>query len=158
MVVGARQSFQFFRQNTWFLENNRALHKVLYRILHYLISIIKWYKYQSIKFNFILTTRATLRTPVLKSICEQLLLWLKNNQKTGKYGTETIFYLAPKIWSLILEAIKSSKSLEAFKSKIRLWEPDCPCRLRLTCNMSVSFSFSCTNFFESTIKIMYLIR
>ena len=41
MVVGARQSFQFFRQNTWFLENNRALSKFLYGILHYLISIIK---------------------------------------------------------------------------------------------------------------------
>ena len=25
MLVGALQSFQFFRQNTWFLENNRAL-------------------------------------------------------------------------------------------------------------------------------------
>ena len=25
MVVRARQSFQFFRQNTWFLENDRAL-------------------------------------------------------------------------------------------------------------------------------------
>ena len=24
MVVGARQSFQFFRQKTWFLENNRG--------------------------------------------------------------------------------------------------------------------------------------
>ena len=40
-VVGARQSFQIFRQNAWFLENNRALPKVLYGILHYLISIIK---------------------------------------------------------------------------------------------------------------------
>ena len=39
-VVGARQSFQIFRQNTWFLEN-RALSKFLYGILHYLISIIK---------------------------------------------------------------------------------------------------------------------
>ena len=28
MVVGARQSFHFFKQNTWFLENNRALSKV----------------------------------------------------------------------------------------------------------------------------------
>ena len=35
MVVGARQSFQTFRQNTWFLENNRALPKVLYGILQY---------------------------------------------------------------------------------------------------------------------------
>ena len=41
MVVGARQSFQFFRQKTWFLENNRALPKFLYGILHYVISIIK---------------------------------------------------------------------------------------------------------------------
>ena len=43
MLVRARQSFQFqfFRQKTWFLENNRALPKFLYWILHYLISIIK---------------------------------------------------------------------------------------------------------------------
>ena len=40
-VVGVCQSFQIFRQNTWFLENNRALSKFLYGILHYLISIIK---------------------------------------------------------------------------------------------------------------------
>ena len=40
-VVGDRQSFQIFRQNTWFLENKRALSKFLYGILHYVISIIK---------------------------------------------------------------------------------------------------------------------
>ena len=40
-VVGTRQRFQIFRQNTWFLENNRALSKFLYGILHYLISTIK---------------------------------------------------------------------------------------------------------------------
>ena len=40
-VVGARQSFQIFRENTWFLENKRALSNFLYGILHYLISIIK---------------------------------------------------------------------------------------------------------------------
>ena len=51
------------------------------------------------------------------------------NPKTVKYGTETISYLAPKIWSLVPNAIKSSKSLDAFKFKIRQWEPDCPCRL-----------------------------
>ena len=60
MVVGAHQSFQFFRQNTWFLENNRVLSKSLYGILYYLISIIKQYKNHSIKPNFILTTRTTL--------------------------------------------------------------------------------------------------
>ena len=40
MVVGARQSFQIFTQNTWFLENI-ALSEFLFGILHYLISTIK---------------------------------------------------------------------------------------------------------------------
>ena len=40
-AVGARQSFQFFRQITWFLGNTRALSKFKYWILHHLISIIK---------------------------------------------------------------------------------------------------------------------
>ena len=40
-IVGARQSFQILRQNTWLLENNRALSKFLYGILHYVISIFK---------------------------------------------------------------------------------------------------------------------
>ena len=44
MVVGAHQSFQFFRQNTWFLKNKRALSKFLYGILHDLISIAKFLK------------------------------------------------------------------------------------------------------------------
>ena len=39
VLVGARQSFQRFGQNTWFLENNRGLSKFLYGVLHYLISI-----------------------------------------------------------------------------------------------------------------------
>ena len=38
MVVGARQSFQFFTQNSWFLENNRTLSKFSYGIFHYLIN------------------------------------------------------------------------------------------------------------------------
>ena len=37
MVVGARDSFHFFRQKTWFLENSRALSKFLFEILHYLL-------------------------------------------------------------------------------------------------------------------------
>ena len=41
LVFVARQSFPFFRRNTWFLENNRILSKFLYGILHCLISITK---------------------------------------------------------------------------------------------------------------------
>ena len=51
------------------------------------------------------------------------------NPKTVNNGTETISYLAPKIWSLVSNAIRSSKSLDVFKSKIRQWEPNCPCQL-----------------------------
>ena len=43
MVVGARQSFQFFRKNNWFLESNRALSKLLYGILHNLIGITRFF-------------------------------------------------------------------------------------------------------------------
>ena len=34
MLDGARRSFQFFREITWFLRNNRALPKFRYQILH----------------------------------------------------------------------------------------------------------------------------
>ena len=54
MVAGARQSFQFFRQISWFLENKRGLSEFKYWVLHHLISIIKLQNHQ------ILTTRTTL--------------------------------------------------------------------------------------------------
>ena len=54
------------------------------------------------------------------------------NPKTVKYGTETIPYLATKIWYLFpntINTINSSKLLDVFKSNIRQWEPDYPCLL-----------------------------
>ena len=60
MVVGARQNFQFFRQITWFLRNNKAFSKFRQWILYNLISIIKLSKDHSVKGNFKLTTQATL--------------------------------------------------------------------------------------------------
>ena len=44
IVVRARKSFQFFGQNTWFLENNRLLSKFLYGMLQCFISITKLQK------------------------------------------------------------------------------------------------------------------
>ena len=41
MIVGARQSFQFFKQKNLFLENIRGKPKFMYGVSHYLISIIK---------------------------------------------------------------------------------------------------------------------
>ena len=51
IVVAARQSFQFFKQNTWFLKSNGALPKFLYGILHYLAFEIyfSFYKCDEIK-------------------------------------------------------------------------------------------------------------
>ena len=47
------------------------------------------------------------------------------NLKTVRYGTETVSYMVPKIWSKIPETNKMSSSLESFKSKIREWKPEC---------------------------------
>ena len=52
------------------------------------------------------------------------------NIKTVRYGTETITYLGPKLWSVILDEIRESASLETFRQKIKLWKPNsCPCRI-----------------------------
>ena len=59
--------------------------------------------------------------------------------KTVKYGTETISFLAPKVWALVPEKLKECSCLEAFKSKIRKWKPDCPCRLCKTYLQHVEF-------------------
>ena len=50
------------------------------------------------------------------------------NPRTVKYGTETISYFAPKVWSIVTQPIKESTSIHSFKTKIRKWKPDCPCR------------------------------
>ena len=51
------------------------------------------------------------------------------NPRTVKYGTEAISNLTPKIWSIVPQTINESTSLYSFKTKMRKWKPDCPCRL-----------------------------
>ena len=51
------------------------------------------------------------------------------NPRTVKCGTETISYLAPKVWSIVPQPIRESTSIHSFKTKIRKWKPDCLCRL-----------------------------
>ena len=46
-----------------------------------------------------------------------------------RFGTETVSYIASKVWSLVPETIKKWDRLKSFKQKIRKWKPDCPCRL-----------------------------
>ena len=61
------------------------------------------------------------------------------NPKTVIYGTETISFLSPKIWSLIPQNIKDYGSLPSFEKKNRKWKPNCPCRLRKTFLQNVVF-------------------
>ena len=50
--------------------------------------------------------------------------------KSVYHGTESLSYLAPKIWELVPESIKSAESLSVFKIRIKKWKPEnCPCRL-----------------------------
>ena len=63
-----------------------------------------------------------------------------SNIRTVYYGTETISFLGPKIWSILPNEIKESESLIEFKNKIRKWKPkECPCRLCKTYLSGVGF-------------------
>ena len=44
-----------------------------------------------------------------------------------------------KSMALVPEKLKECSCLEAFKSKIRKWKPDCPCRLCKTYLQHVGF-------------------
>ena len=60
--------------------------------------------------------------------------------RTVYFGTESISSLAPKIWELIPNDIRSANSLGIFKVKIKFWTTDkCPCRLCKTCIGNVGF-------------------
>ena len=41
-----------------------------------------------------------------------------------QHGNEWVSYLGPKIWDLVLNEIKESESLNAFKFKIKRWVPE----------------------------------
>ena len=46
-----------------------------------------------------------------------------------RYGTESVSFLAPKIWDTLPKEIKNSETLNAFTAKIKNWVPhECPCR------------------------------
>ena len=48
---------------------------------------------------------------------------------TVHYGEDSLRYLAPKIWNTIPKDIKDSLTLEQFKTNIKKWKPNCPCRI-----------------------------
>ena len=46
------------------------------------------------------------------------------NPNTVRYGTETMSFLSPKIWSFTPQNIKDSGSLSCLKKSIRKWKPN----------------------------------
>ena len=56
-----------------------------------------------------------------------------NNVKTVKYGIETLSFRGPKLWAIVPDIIKNSKSLSEFKCKIKKWRPT-QCDCKLCCN------------------------
>ena len=66
-------------------------------------------------------------TPYALRGCDRLIC---NNIKTTRYGSESIKFLASKIWELVPHEIKNSSCLAIFKRKIKHWIPiQCPCKL-----------------------------
>ena len=62
------------------------------------------------------------------------------NIKTVSYGTQSLGFLGPKIWSLVPNNLKCLNSLEEFKRKIKKWKIEkCPCRLCKTYIQRVGF-------------------
>ena len=52
---------------------------------------------------------------------------------TSSYGLRSLRYLAPKIWNLVPQDIRSAKRLSQFIRTIKSWIPGvCPCILRCT--------------------------
>ena len=47
-----------------------------------------------------------------------------------RYDTESISFLAPKIWEILPNEIKNLDALQVFKEKIKMWVPvECTSRL-----------------------------
>ena len=68
------------------------------------------------------------------------------NRKTVKYGIETVIYRAPFLWANLQSEYKNAKSVEEFKSKIKIWKCDfCPGRLFKNYIQNLDFFFKKIN-------------
>ena len=61
------------------------------------------------------------------------------NPKTVTYVTDSVLFMAPKIWSIVPQEFKNYQSLYSFKKSIRKWKPNWPCRLCKTYFQHVGF-------------------
>ena len=90
--------------------------------------------YKPLELQFIrLKTRSVLGLPIrcLNLPTKNAILEMQRNRYfTVHYGSESLVYLAPKIWELFPDSIRELKKLSVFKNKIKAWATDkCPCQL-----------------------------
>ena len=75
-----------------------------------------------------------------KCIYQSKFPFSTQNVKTVAYGTQSLVFLGPKIWSIIPDNLKILPSLKEFKIQIKKWKPKgCPCRLCKTYIYGVGF-------------------
>ena len=79
------------------------------------------------------------KSPVPYNLRDKNELYSRN-PKTVACGTESVWFMAPKIWSIVLQELKNSPSLYSFKKDIRKWKPNCPCWLCKTYLQHVGFT------------------
>ena len=58
---------------------------------------------------------------------------------TNRFGLNSLKFFATKAWDIVPLEIKKTDSVEAFKSKIRKWEPNCSCYLCKTYINNIGF-------------------
>ena len=51
-----------------------------------------------------------------------VLIFSKRNVKTVRYGLQTMSYMGPKIWELVLKEMKQIITPDEFKGKIKIWK------------------------------------
>ena len=79
------------------------------------------------------------------------------NSRKVFFGTESIMNPGAKLWNMVPQNIKSSESLNVFKSKIKYWTPNhCSCRICETCIGQFGLINSSFVFVESTTCLTYL--
>ena len=60
--------------------------------------------------------------------CRREIIWVRKTESVY-YGSETKFFIGPKIWELLPSNIKHSENLNIFRSNIKSWKPEnCTCR------------------------------
>ena len=60
--------------------------------------------------------------------------------KSVYHGTESLFYLGPKVWDILPNIYKDMDSLHKLKKAIKKWKlENCPCRICEKCIANIGF-------------------